>query len=83
MSRADHIHMGEYLLVKTKGIARATLSVSGSEPKNLKKGRLRLSKLNGIRVVFVNYLTGMICVEYDSRKVTLDRIRSVLGLSPR
>jgi hypothetical protein len=66
-----------------KGIARATLSVSGSEPKNLKKRRLRLSKLKGIRAVFVNYLTDMVYVEYDSGRITLDKIRRVLGLSPR
>ena len=79
---ADNIHTGECLLAKTKTIARATLSVSRDGSGNLKNKRLRLSKLNGVRTVFVNYLTNMISVEYDSRKVTLDKIRSVLGLSP-
>jgi hypothetical protein len=75
--------MGEYLLAKTKGIARATLSVSGGEPKNLKKRRLRLSKLRGVHAVFVNYLTDMVYVEYDSGRITLQKIRRVLGLNPR
>jgi hypothetical protein len=83
MSLADNVHMGNLMAKTTKGIARATLSVSGGESKNLKKRRLRLSKLTGIRAVFVNYLTNMVYVEYDSGKITLDRIRRVLGLSPR
>jgi hypothetical protein len=84
MSLADNIHTGEYRLAKTtKGIARATLSFSGGESKNLKKKRLRLSKLKGIRAVFVNYLTDMVYVEYDSGRITLNKIRRVLGLSPQ
>ncbi len=69
-------------MANEKGIARATLSVAGDESKNLKRRRLRLAKLNGVRSVGVNHLTDMVYVEYDPRKITLDKIRSVLGLSP-
>jgi hypothetical protein len=65
-------------LEKAKNIARATLSVSGDGRKNLERRRIILSKLDGVYAVGVNYLTDMVYVEYDSGRITLERIRTVL-----
>jgi hypothetical protein len=66
------------MLEKAENTARATLSVSGGGPKNLERRRALLSKLDGVYAVGVNHLTGMVSVEYDSGRITLERIRTVL-----
>jgi hypothetical protein len=66
-------------LAKSKNIERANLSMSEDVPKNLKRRRARLSKLSGVRAVGINYLTNTVYVEYDSGKISLEKIRTVLG----
>jgi hypothetical protein len=66
------------VLEKARNITRATLSVSGRGPKNLERRRVMLSRLDGVYAVGVNHLTGMVSVEYDSGRITLERIRTVL-----
>ncbi len=68
-------------MAKSKNIAKANLSVSEEVPKSLKRRRAKLSKLDGVRAIGVNYLTNTIYVEYDSGKISLEKIRTVLGHS--
>jgi len=57
-------------------MARATFSFT--DGRTLERGRVRLSKLEGIHSVNVSLLTQMVSVEYDPQELTLERIRTVL-----
>jgi heavy-metal-associated domain-containing protein len=56
--------------------ARATFSFT--DGRTLERGRVRLSKLDGILSINVSLLTQMVSVEYDPQEITLEKIRAIL-----